>query len=195
MASRLALLLLAVPLACGMDDRTSDTAGSTSTSGLPGTTGGPPQTTGPLTDATGTLEGSGDLNESSGGPPAPGTTTTTGDDDTGVFTTGAPATTGGSTGDTDGISDCDELVAAFEAEALEIRSCAGDGECGQELTGTSCGCTRNWVARTDADTAEFYALIDKAAELGCELFLAGTCDCPPADGFVCLDGICAWNYL
>jgi hypothetical protein len=90
---------------------------------------------------------------------------------------------------------CAQVIAAFDAETLAIRSCASDSECGQELQGTSCGCTHNWVARTDADTTCFYDLIDQAQALQCELPLASDCDCPEADGFVCDAGICNWNYL
>ena len=62
------------------------------------------------------------------------------------------------------------------------------------LTGTSCGCTRNSVARNDAGVDAFYALLDEASERECEL---GTspCDCPAAAGFVCQEGTCAWNYV
>lgn len=88
---------------------------------------------------------------------------------------------------------CDTLVADFRAETAEVRSCVEDDECGQVLTGTSCGCTRDWVARNDADTAHFYDLIDKGQELECELGLASTCDCPPADGFACVEGTCEWK--
>jgi len=63
------------------------------------------------------------------------------------------------------------------------------------LKGTSCGCTRDWVARLDADPSEFYALVELAGQLECELPFISTCDCPAAEGFRCLDGICAWNYL
>jgi hypothetical protein len=110
----------------------------------------------------------------------------------------------GDTGDGDGdtgdgdcgpFDNCPDLIAAFDAEALAIRSCSSDGECGQQLQGTSCGCTRDWVARTDADTTCFYSLIDQAGALQCELPLGSTCDCPEADGFICDGGICNWNYL
>ena len=90
---------------------------------------------------------------------------------------------------------CDDIVEAFNAETTEIRSCEDDGECGQVLTGTSCGCTRNWVARTDADISEWEAIRDQAFEMGCPIGGISTCDCPPADGFACEQGICTWNYL
>lgn len=40
-----------------------------------------------------------------------------------------------------------------------------------------------------------YALVELAGQLECELPFISTCDCPAAEGFRCLDGICAWNYL
>ena len=86
-------------------------------------------------------------------------------------------------------------MAAFQAETLEVRSCSADSQCGQELSGTSCGCTRNWVATLDANTDCFYSLIDQAGVLECDLGLFSSCDCPAADGFVCDSGICQWNYL
>jgi hypothetical protein len=111
----------------------------------------------------------------------------------------------GDTGDGDGDGDpnncaqqfdnCGDLLTAFDAETLAIRSCSNDSECGQPLQGTSCGCTRDWVASTDADTTCFYDLIEQGQALQCELPLNSTCDCPGADGFVCDAGICNWNYL
>jgi hypothetical protein len=51
------------------------------------------------------------------------------------------------------------------------------------------------VARLDADTDCFYAMIDRAGDLGCDLGLASSCDCPDTDGYVCDAGICTWNYI
>jgi len=76
-----------------------------------------------------------------------------------------------------------------------IRGCAEDSECGLVLEGTSCGCTRNWVARLDADTAKFYDLVELALELECELPFTSTCDCPATDGYSCTDDVCGWNYI
>lgn len=98
-------------------------------------------------------------------------------------------------GDGPGERTCETIEAEFEAETLAIRSCTEDSECGVELTGTSCGCTRNWVARADADTTTFYALISEGGALECELGGESTCDCPEVDGFACVDEICTWNYL
>jgi hypothetical protein len=116
--------------------------------------------------------------------------TTTSDTTTSDTTTSD--TTAGTTG---AIEDCDALLAAFWAEVAEIRGCEEDKQCGQVLTGTSCGCTRNWIARLDADTSHFLALVDLAGELRCELPFISTCDCPEADGYRCDAGTCSWNYL
>ncbi|MEM6992996.1 MAG: hypothetical protein AAF721_20965 [Myxococcota bacterium] len=91
---------------------------------------------------------------------------------------------------------CEQLAEDFAAETAEIRSCTADAECGQVLAGTSCGCTRNWVARTDADLTDWTELQTQAAEEGCPIPGGiSTCDCPAADGFACDAGICTWNYL
>ena len=65
------------------------------------------------------------------------------------------------------VQSCEAIVEEFAAETAEIRSCTAAAECGQVLAGTSCGCTRNWVARADADLAEWEALRDTAFENGC----------------------------
>jgi hypothetical protein len=93
---------------------------------------------------------------------------------------------------------CDELEEQFTAETNAIRSCSTDAECGQVLSGTSCGCTRNWVARTNADTTYWESLRELAPdiEMGCNLpGTISTCDCPAVDGFACVAGTCSWNYL
>ena len=89
---------------------------------------------------------------------------------------------------------CPEAYDALSAEQDSIQTCTNDAECGQVLTGTSCGCTRDLVARTDADTSRFYELLDIQSGLECGGFVS-TCDCPPADGFACVDSSCTWNYL
>ncbi|MEL6178608.1 MAG: hypothetical protein AAFS10_06625 [Myxococcota bacterium] len=88
---------------------------------------------------------------------------------------------------------CDSALSAYTEELSTIQSCTTDAECGQPLTGTSCGCTRNLVARNDADTTRFYELQRETVTLGCDLG-SSTCDCPEADGFICDAGVCNWNY-
>jgi hypothetical protein len=90
---------------------------------------------------------------------------------------------------------CEDVISDFESERAAIQQCEDDVDCGQVLAGTSCGCTRNLVARTDADPHAFYALLDEASDRECDLALTSPCDCPAAAGYVCHDGACAWNYV
>jgi hypothetical protein len=91
---------------------------------------------------------------------------------------------------------CEELIAAIDAELLAVRSCEESVECGQVIFGSSCGCTRNLVARLDADLGRYEALYQAINENECDWGLISTCDCPEADGFTCSgDGYCGWNYL
>ena len=90
---------------------------------------------------------------------------------------------------------CDDVISDFESERADIQQCEEDADCGQVLEGTSCGCTRNLVARKDGDTHAFHALLDEASERECDLALTSTCDCPATAGFLCQDGMCAWNYV
>lgn len=89
-------------------------------------------------------------------------------------------------------ADCPDIVDAFWTEADAIRACTTAADCGQELGGTSCGCTRNWVAALGADTRAFYDLLGEAGS--CGVALASTCDCPPVNGFACIDNTCTWDY-
>lgn len=102
--------------------------------------------------------------------------------------------TGSKDSDSGGPRTCEGILTDFQAETTAIRSCTDASECGTELTGTSCGCTRNWVARTDADTTAFYALIDEAVAMECDLGMGSPCDCPEADGYDCVENVCTWNY-
>ena len=96
---------------------------------------------------------------------------------------------------TEPVATCDDIVEDFLAETADIRSCTAADECGQVLSGTSCGCTRNWVARTDADLSTWEGLRQTANDQGCSIPGGiSTCDCPPADGFACVEGTCTWNY-
>jgi hypothetical protein len=93
------------------------------------------------------------------------------------------------------VDTCGPIVQDYENELTEIRSCASDDQCGQVLVGTSCGCTRNLVARIDADLADLEEIRTKAEINECSLGGISTCDCPAADGFVCDGGFCNWNYI
>jgi hypothetical protein len=90
---------------------------------------------------------------------------------------------------------CDDVTTDFESERAAIQQCEEDADCGLVLEGTSCGCTRDWIARNDADTHTFYALLDEASDRECDLALTSTCDCPAVAGFLCAEGTCAWNYV
>jgi hypothetical protein len=195
----LGLILSLLPLACA-DDKGSDDANTETGDGDGDPTGdgdGDPTGDGdgdPTGDGDGDPTGDGD-----GDPTGDGDGDPTGDGDGDPTGDGDGDPTGDGDGDPDlcktSFETCDGLKAAFAAETAQVRSCDADEQCGVELSGTSCGCTNNWVARLDADTSCFYALIDQAQEIECELFLASTCDCPPADGFACNQGMCTWNYL
>lgn len=107
--------------------------------------------------------------------------------------------TGGTDGSADdcmdGAEDCDTIGACFSTRTQAARSCSDADECGQEMIGTSCGCTNNWVARSDADLTDFYEALEDGQALECDWAgLASTCDCPEVDGFVCDGGTCGWNY-
>jgi hypothetical protein len=93
-------------------------------------------------------------------------------------------------------AQCSALETAFETAFEEVRSCEEAAECGTVISGFSCGCTRDWVGRLDADPD----LLTDAAQAGVEgecswAAWGGTCDCPEADGFDCIDNICTWNYV
>jgi hypothetical protein len=92
-----------------------------------------------------------------------------------------------------GEQSCDELEAQRADELASIQACSADAECGQPLLGTSCGCTRDLVARTDADISGFSEIQASLAEAGCDGLIT-TCDCPAADGFACVGGRCTWNF-
>jgi len=103
--------------------------------------------------------------------------------------------TGDDTDDDTGIPvTCPELIAAIEAELYGVRECTQSEQCGQVMTGTSCGCTRELVARIDADLSRFEALRDAISAQSCDWGLSSTCDCPEADGYACVGVRCTWNY-
>lgn len=98
------------------------------------------------------------------------------------------------TGGRPAIATCEQVRDAIADERALVQACESDDECGQVLEGTSCGCTRDWVARLDADPTRLEDLL--ATEIDGERCLetGGTCDCPAADGFACVDGACSWDY-
>jgi hypothetical protein len=95
----------------------------------------------------------------------------------------------------DGGSQCDSLVRETQAALADVQSCKSAAECGQPIVGSSCGGTRDLVARKNADLTEYTALKKQSAELGCETEGGSTCDIPEVDGFACIDNVCTWNYV
>ena len=94
-----------------------------------------------------------------------------------------------------GFTSCEQVRDALADELAEIQGCNQADECGQVLEGTSCGCTRNLVARLDANIGRFEEL--RTTEIDgepCDQGGASTCDCPAADGFACVNERCSWNY-
>jgi hypothetical protein len=88
---------------------------------------------------------------------------------------------------------CPATLEAFWDETFAVRACNVAADCGQVMQGTSCGCTRDWVARQNVDLTDFYALLQDAGT--CGYGAISTCDCPQTNGFACIDGTCAWNYV
>jgi hypothetical protein len=94
----------------------------------------------------------------------------------------------------DGGPSCTTLNSELSEALALAQKCTSAAQCGQPITGSSCGCTRDLVARKDADLAPYQTAKAKLAELGCDTG-GSTCDCPNADGFACINGRCAWNYV
>lgn len=94
----------------------------------------------------------------------------------------------------DALAGCEAIESAISAELRYIQFCERRSDCGLPLTGTSCGCTRDLVARADADTARFYRLLDRVRENQCDAGFFSTCDCPAVNGFACVENQCVWNY-
>jgi hypothetical protein len=83
-----------------------------------------------------------------------------------------------------GMSCQDELA----KELAVVQACESVDDCGVPIKGSSCGCTKDLVANKTADTSRVEELLKSCG-------LASTCDCPEADGFVCKNGRCGWNYV
>lgn len=90
---------------------------------------------------------------------------------------------------------CDDVTAELAGALADIQACDDDLACGQVLSGTSCGCTRDLVARDDADPSSFEALLTEAGQLECDVGMDSPCDCPATAGFRCDQGTCVHNYL
>ncbi|MEM6294212.1 MAG: hypothetical protein AAGA54_23245 [Myxococcota bacterium] len=91
---------------------------------------------------------------------------------------------------------CEKLEATFDEAFVAVRSCEEASDCGTVIVGFSCGCTRDWVGRLDADPSALTEAADAGFAEGCEWASWGSsCNCPPTDGFDCIDNICTWNYV
>jgi hypothetical protein len=109
----------------------------------------------------------------------------------GLFCAGLPY---GRTGGTGVCTDmtCSDWYREYQALTTTLRHCQTAADC-VAVPGTSCGCTRNLVLNRSEDLTPFWRLVEQMNADGCGL--ATTCDCPPADGYVCREGLCGWNYL
>lgn len=175
------------------ENRSNATAGTAGRGGGSGGTsaagaGGAAGTAG--TEASGGAGGTGGTG-TAGGPGAGGTGTAGGAGTGGTKTAGGA----GERGTGGGFSSCEEVREALDEELAALRSCTENDECGQVLTGTSCGCTRNLVARLDADTTRFGELLTTQVNGETCSEFGSPCDCPPADGFECRDRQCGWHYV
>jgi hypothetical protein len=117
---------------------------------------------------------------------------------TGGASSGAGGASGragaGGGGTSGGGTTCDQVRAATAAELESIQQCTAASECGQVLRGTSCGCTRDLVARNDADIGRFTELKDTVIDGQLCNEFASTCDCPNVIGFACQENQCTWEY-
>lgn len=73
-------------------------------------------------------------------------------------------------------------------------SCSVDSDCGLVLPNTSCGCTRDLVARTDANPKRFEELQGVTVDGERCVSFGSACDCPTTYGFACEAGRCTWDY-
>jgi WD40 repeat protein len=84
---------------------------------------------------------------------------------------------------------CPEMIAFWNA-AAEAARCTDVSEC--EDSGLGCGCTCSLVINKNNDQSAMLAAQEALRDSPCDLGCA--CDCPPAAGFTCENGLCAWNY-
>jgi hypothetical protein len=90
---------------------------------------------------------------------------------------------------------CDALRSDYDREIAQVSSCTTAAQCGQPIAGTGCGCTRDLVARNEADLGAVVTYQEQAPALDCTLGATSDCDCPAALGFDCIDGTCAYNLV
>lgn len=109
----------------------------------------------------------------------------------GLFCAGLPHGLVGGSG-TCTLMACSDWMGEYDRMVEYLGRCDAADEC-VGISGTSCGCTRNLVLNKDSELGGFWSLVEQMNQAGCGI--ATTCDCPPADGYLCEDGHCAWNYL
>lgn len=102
---------------------------------------------------------------------------------------------GGAPPGTAGSSSCESMVEALAAELSEIQQCESDEDCGASVGEGTCGCTRATPVRLDAESTEYVNLLMAVKNAACASVGGSVCDCPKADGFVCVSNKCAWNYV
>lgn len=88
---------------------------------------------------------------------------------------------------------CSEWWETWKSLLAQVAQCSSASDC-IDVPGTSCGCTRNLVVNKDVDLWFFWKVAGWMGDDGCSPFVS-TCDCPSADGFACVDGLCSWNYF
>ncbi|HNS98509.1 MAG TPA: hypothetical protein PLJ27_06155 [Polyangiaceae bacterium] len=86
---------------------------------------------------------------------------------------------------------CDDWRTEFDNFLASMQGCVTAEDCAA-VSGTSCGCTRNVVVNKNGDYEGFVAFVQQMNDAGCGR--RTPCDCPAAQGFACVDGICGWNY-
>ncbi len=88
---------------------------------------------------------------------------------------------------------CSEINGLISSSVTQMRKCSMDSDC-TELKSTygSCGCTNNLVVNQSADATNYkkysQLLIDQCGIIG------GPCNCPSADGVICQNNLCQWDY-
>jgi hypothetical protein len=87
---------------------------------------------------------------------------------------------------------CTDWTDEYKSWVSSMQGCTTADEC-VSVSGTSCGCTRDVVVNKNRDLEGFEAFVQEMNDAGCGVMT--TCDCPAAQGFACVNGLCGWNYL
>lgn len=89
---------------------------------------------------------------------------------------------------------CADYAIMLDVETRLAGSCVSDSECGQIMTGTGCGCTKdNLIANHNFDLTYFYDLLGEATAMECNVAFGTPCDCDGAAVPVCRAGQCTWE--